>query len=175
MEQNQMELVNMLTELVEQEPAYVIGQRMINQLSQQTGMDPGAAAEALLYAAPTGTQALCTAAAQGLMRLQEGGQDVEAYLADPAFVSLLRDMPPAAALRLYDAERAAQAAADQAREQGARDMLEKIMARRNLPAPIRGNIPADGQPDYANMSSAAFAQVKKRLAQAASQGLHPSL
>ena len=46
MEQNQMELVNMLTELVEQEPAYVIGQRMINQLSQQTGMDPGAAAEA---------------------------------------------------------------------------------------------------------------------------------
>ncbi len=175
MEQNQMELVNMLTELVEQEPAYVIGQRMINQLSQQTGMDPGAAAEALLYAAPAGTQALCTAAAQGLMRLQEGGQDVEAYLADPAFVSLLRDMPPAAALRLYDAERAAQAAADQAREQGARDMLEKIMARRNLPAPIRGNIPADGQPDYANMSSVAFAQVKKRLAQAASQGLHPSL
>ena len=80
MEQNQMELVNMLTELVEQEPAYVIGQRMINQLSQQTGMDPGAAAEALLYAAPAGTQALCTAAAQGLMRLQEGGQDVEAYL-----------------------------------------------------------------------------------------------
>ena len=48
MEQNQMELVNMLTELVEQEPAYVIGQRMITQLAQQTGMDAGAAAEALL-------------------------------------------------------------------------------------------------------------------------------
>lgn len=141
MEQNQMELVNMLTELVEQEPAYVIGQRMINQLSQQTGMDPGAAAEALLYAAPAGTQALCTAAAQGLMLLQEGGQDVEAYLADPAFVSLLRDMPPAAALRLYDAERAAQAAADQAREQGARDMLEKSWPAATCPPPFGAIFP----------------------------------
>lgn len=80
----------------------------------------------------------------------------------PPFASMMRSGPPKP-LRTRPGE------------QGARDMLEKIMARRNLPAPIRGNIPADGQPDYANMSSAAFAQVKKRLAQAASQGLHPSL
>ena len=175
MEQTQRELVEMLVQLIEQEPAYVIGRQMITKLAKEAGMGEGEAAEALLYAAPGGVEALCACAAEGLLRLQAEGRDVEPYLADAAFVDLLRDMPPAAALRLYDAEKAAQEAARREREIGAQDMLEKLMARRSLPAPIRSSIPAQDQTDYANMSSAAFAQVKKRLAQAASQGLHPRL
>lgn len=175
MEQNQTDLVETLVGLLESEPAYAIGQRMIEGLAQEAGMGRAEAAEALLYAAPGGTEALCACAAQGLVRLQEEGRDVEGCLQDKAFIELLREMPAAAALRVYDAERAAQEANQRERETGAQDMLEKLLARRSLPAPIRGGLPADGQADYANMSSAAFAAAKKRLAQAAGQGLHPRL
>ena len=53
------------------------------------------------------------------------------------------------------------------REIGAQDLLEKMLARRSLPSPIRGGVPAEGRQDYAAMSSAEFAALKKRLARAA--------
>lgn len=169
MDQNQNALVQTLTELLESEPAYIIGRQLIGRLAAQTGTGEEQAAEALLYAAPGGREALCACAAQDLARLQEAGEvkDVEGYLADKAFAELLLQMPASAALRLYDAERTAKDAAQREREIGAQDLLEKMLARRSLPSPIRGGVPAEGRQDYAAMSSAEFAALKKRLARAA--------
>lgn len=171
MEQNQIALAEMLARLLESEPAYIIGCQFIQRLAAETGKGEEQAAQALLYAAPGGREALCACAAQDLARLKEGGriEDVENYLADKAFTELLLEMPAAAALRLYDAERSAQEAVQREREIGARDLLEKMAARRSLPVPIRGGMPAEGRQDYANMPSAEFAALKKRLARAAAQ------
>ena len=169
MEQNQNALAQMLAELLESEPAYIIGRQFIRRLAAETGTGEEQAAEALLHAAPGGREALCACAARELVRLQEEGRvaDVEGYLSDKAFAELLLQMPAAAALRLYDAEKSAQEASRREREIGAQDLLEKMMARRSLPSPIRGNVPAEGKQDYAAMSSAEFAALKRRLARAA--------
>ena len=169
MEQNQNAMAHMLAELLESEPAYIIGRQFIERLAAETGTGEEQATEALLYAAPGGKEALCACAARELVRLQEEGQvaDVEGYLSDKAFAQLLLEMPAKAALRLYDAQRAAEEAARREREAGAQDLLEKRMARRSLPSPIRGGVPAEGRQDYAGMSSAQFAALKRRLARAA--------
>lgn len=175
MEYNQTALAQMLAELLESEPAYIIGRQLIQRLAGETGAGEEQATEALLYAAPGGREALCACAARDLVRLQEAGQvaDVESYLADKAFAGLLLEMPASAALRLYDAQRAAAKTAEREREAGAQDLLEKMLARRSLPSPIRGEIPAEGRQDYAAMSSAEFGALKRRLAQAAAQGGRP--
>lgn len=172
MEENQNALAQMLAELLENEPAYIIGRQFIERLAQETGTGQEQAAEALLYAAPGGREALCACAARELVRMQEEGrvQDVESYLSDKAFAQLLLQMPAGAALRLYDAERAASDATQRERDIGAQDLLEKMMARRSLPSPIRGGVPSEGGQDYAAMSSAQFAALKKRLARAAQDG-----
>lgn len=169
MEQTQNELAEMLASLLESELAYIIGQALVKRLAAETGGSEERALEALLYAAPGGKESLCACAAQALARLKAEGrvEDVEAYLADKGFVELLLQMPAEAALRLYDAERATQQAAHKEREAGAQDLLEKMLARRSLPSPIRGDMPAQAAQDYAAMSSAEFAALKKRLARAA--------
>ncbi len=70
MDQNQNALVQMLTELLESEPAYIIGRQLIQRLAAETGIGEEQAAEALLYAAPGGKEALCACAAQDLARLR---------------------------------------------------------------------------------------------------------
>ena len=169
MEHNQTDLVAMLAGVMESEPAYVIGREMIRRLARNTGMGDLEAQKALLYAAPGGAEALCACAADDLVRLKEEGRDMEPYLSDSAFVALLREMPVRAALRLYDAERTMGKTAERERAIGAQDLMEKILAHRGLPAPIRSSMPADASTDYGSMSSAEFAAVKKRLAQAAAQ------
>ncbi|MEA5058940.1 hypothetical protein SDC9_133647 [bioreactor metagenome] len=177
MEQNPNMLAEMLAGLLESEPAYIIGRQFIQRLAAETGAGEEQAAQALLYAAPGGREVLCACAAQDLVRLQEAGRvaDVEGYLADKAFAKPLLEMPAAAALRLYDTEKAAGEDVQRERDIGARDLLEKLMARRSLPSPIRGGVPAESRQDYANMSSTEFAAIKKRLALAAAQGKHPAL
>lgn len=169
MEQNQNELVHTLTQMLENEPAYIIGRQLIKRLSAETGTGEEQATEALLYAAPGGKEALCALAARELVRLQEEGKvaNVEDYLADKAFLEMLLQMPASAALRVYDAERSAKEAMQRERDNGAQDLLEKILARRSLPSPIRGGVPAEGKQDYASMSSQEFAALKKRLARTA--------
>lgn len=172
MEHNQNALAQMLAELLESEPAYIIGKQLIQRLAAETGAGEQQAAEALLYAAPGGKEVLCACAAHELVRLQEEGKaaDVERYLADKEFAQLLLEMPASAAMRLYDAERFAKDSMQRERDAGAQDLLEKMLARRSLPCPIRGDVPADGRKDYAGMSSAEFAALKRRLAQASGQG-----
>ena len=169
MEQNQNVLAQMLAELLESEPAYIIGKQFIQRLAAETGAGGEQASEALLYAAPGGREALCACAAQALVRLQEEGKvsNVEGYLEDKAFAQLLLEMPAAAAIRLYDAEHSAKDAIQQERDAGAQDLLEKMLARRSLPS---GDMPADSRQDYSGMSSAEFAAIKKRLSQVAAQG-----
>ncbi|MDR0840652.1 MAG: hypothetical protein LBN26_04610 [Christensenellaceae bacterium] len=166
-------LAQMLASLITEEPAYAIGRQLIQCLCDEAGVEEAQAAALLLGGhAPGGAEALCARAASDLIALQAQGQltDVDSYLADAAFVQLLYEMPAPAAVRLYHAERAAGEAAERERRIGGEDMLEKLRARRSLPLPVRTGTPGGAPADYASMSSSQFAQIKKRLEQAAAQG-----
>lgn len=174
------ELLDMARSLSEAEPAYIIGRQLIESVCLDTGMDQAAAAAMLLDGGgmPRGLAAISARAANDLIRLGEAGElqeDVEAYLEDERFVKMLLEMPVKAALRLYAAECRMEENAKRERELGAQDIMEKIAARRALPTPIRGDVPAEAQTDYANMPSAQFREIKERLMKAAAEGHRATL
>lgn len=174
------EILDMARSLCEAEPAYIIGRQLIESVCLDTGLDTEAAAAMLLDGGgmPKGIAAISARAANDLIRLSEAGEleeDVEAYLEDERFARMLLEMPVKAALRLYAAECRMEENAKRERELGAKDIMEKIAARRALPTPIRGDVPAEAQTDYANMPSAQFREIKERLMQAAAQGRRVTL
>lgn len=169
------EILDMARSLCEAEPAYIIGRQLIESVCLDTGLDNESAAAMLMDGGgmPRGVAAISARAANDLIRLAEAGElegDVDTYLGDERFAKMLLEMPVKAALRLYAAECRMEETAKREREIGAKDIMEKIAARRALPIPIRGDVPAEAQTDYANMPSDQFRRIKERLMQAAAQG-----
>lgn len=174
------EILDMARSICEAEPAYIIGRQLIESVCLDTGLDAEAAADMLLDGGgmPRGIAAISARAANDLIRMGEAGElqaEVEAYLGDERFTRMLLEMPVKAALRLYDAECRMEENARKERELGARDIMEKITARRALPVPIRGDVPAETGTDYANMPSAQFRELKERLMRAAADGRRVTL
>ncbi|HWS31047.1 MAG TPA: hypothetical protein VN512_13155 [Clostridia bacterium] len=81
------------------------------------------------------------------MELPEGF-DLEAAGKDPTFVQLLTQYPPAAAVRIYNAEQGAKTAKTAA----AQDLAEKLQARQQLPQPLTREQPVNPLPNYNAMS-----------------------
>jgi len=161
--------------IAEAEPAYLVGRQLIEGLCRATGMDEGQAAAMLLEGGgmPSGLAAVSARAANDLVRLAAQGDlegAPEGYLEDERFTRLLLEMPVKAALRLYAAECRMEENGRLEREKGARDVMEKLAARRALPAPIRADAPAAASTDYANMPAGEFHALKQRLMQAAAAG-----
>jgi len=174
------EILDMARSLCEAEPAYIIGRQLIQSVCLDTGLDEAAAASMLMDGGgmPKGAAAISARAANDIMRMAEAGEleeDIEAYLEDERFARMLLEMPVKAAIRLYGAECRMEENAKMQREMGARDIMEKLAARRALPTPIRGDVPAEAQTDYANMPSAQFRQIKERLMRAAAEGRRVTL
>ena len=92
-------------------------------------------------------QAQQIAAELTTMELPEGF-DLEAAGKDNAFVQLLAQYPPAAAVRIYNAERGAKTAKTTA----AQDLAEKLQARQGLPQPLAREQPVNPLPNYNAMS-----------------------
>ena len=87
------------------------------------------------------------------------GFDLEAACGDDRFIELLHELEPYGAIRVYAAERAAEAARTTARE----ELQREVMDRQKLPQPIRGNRILSAQEDYAAMSPEAFRALENRL------------
>ena len=85
--------------------------------------------------------------------------DLEAACNDERFLELLHELEPYGAIRVYAAERAAETAKADARE----ELRREAMDRRKLPQPIRGNRLLSAEEDYANMSPEAFRALENRL------------
>ena len=87
------------------------------------------------------------------------GFDLEAACDDERFIELLHELEPYGAIRVYAAERAAEAAKEQALTELRREALE----RKKLPQPTRGNQLLSAEEDYAAMSPEAFRALENRL------------
>jgi hypothetical protein len=94
------------------------------------------------------------------------------YVNDVSFLTLLHELPPSAALRVYTAEKSlesVQKALSFAKEEGARDLMEKLAAKHALPAPMKNLAPSAPETDFSAMTSEQFRAAKNRLSRAAQQ------
>ena len=87
------------------------------------------------------------------------GFDLEAACNDDRFVELLYELEPYGAIRVYAAERAAEAAVAEARE----ELRREVMDRKKLPQLTRGNRLLSPEEDYDAMSPEAFRALENRL------------
>ena len=90
------------------------------------------------------------------------GLELEEVCQDPAFAALLTELPAYAALRVYQAEQAAQ----NARADVMEELTLAAQTRQELPRPTRANRALAPQEDYMSMSPEAFraweAMMKRR-------------
>lgn len=110
-------------------------------------------------------------AANALIELQQAGKlpkgfDLEAACADPAFAALLKEFAPNAAVRIYDAEKRAASAYDDA----IAAMTEQQQKRNALPKSTRPNRAVSPTPDYMSLSPAEFRALENRIKSAARSG-----
>ena len=87
------------------------------------------------------------------------GFDLEAACDDDRFIELLHELEPYGAIRVYAAERAAEAAKEAARE----ELSREAMNRKKLPQPTRPNRMLTAEEDYSAMSPEAFRALENRL------------
>ena len=87
------------------------------------------------------------------------GFDLEAACGDDRFLELLNELEPYGAIRVYAAERAAEAAKEAARE----ELSREAMNRKKLPQPTRSNRMLSAEEDYSAMSPEAFRALENRL------------
>ncbi len=151
----------------EESPEYRIGCELLDGLTQELGISAEQAAALLASGArPESMDVLSRKAAATLIELEREGKlqrPAGEYLQDSAFQKLLLELPAAAAVRVYDAEHGAAAAAGQPADPDAEAaVLEKLRARRALPTPLRSAAPASAQEDFANMTSEEFERFKQR-------------
>ena len=102
-------------------------------------------------------------AANALIEMDTNGglrYDLREYVSDAEFMKLLKEFTPRAAVRIYEAERAAAEAYQQGRE----DAVDEIYKRREMPRSMRSGTAAPADVDYARMSSEEFMRLKDRLA-----------
>ena len=99
-----------------------------------------------------------------LARLEREGKlpegfDLEAACGDATFVNLLQELEPYGAVRVYAAEKAAEAAKASARE----ELSREAMRRSQLPKSTRASRALAPEEDYAAMSPEAFRALENRL------------
>lgn len=153
--------------------ATAIGMDILSRAAGELGIAPEEAAAIIGPdgGIPSSIEAISARAAQALAGMQNSGElklPVEAYLKDPAFADMLKEMPYRAAVRLYDATRLTDAADE--RMNGALDVIEKLKARRSLPSSMRPSAPVSGERDYAGMSGAQFRRLKELFRKSAADG-----
>lgn len=144
---------------------YRLGCQIMDGLTQGYALNSDDA-EAMLTGeyAPKSSEIVGARAAETLKRAEKEGRlarSIESYLADEGFLKLLREMPAELAIRIKEAEWAAEGARH-ARSDGERDAIEKLKARQALPTPMRTIIPVSAEPDFSAMSSEEFARFKRR-------------
>lgn len=144
---------------------YRLGCQIMDGLTQGYALNSDDA-EAMLTGeyAPKSSEIVGARAAETLKRAEKEGRlarSIESYLADEGFLKLLREMPAELAIRIREAEWAAEGARH-ARSDGERDAIEKLKARQALPTPMRTIIPVSAEPDFSAMSSEEFARFKRR-------------
>ncbi len=153
--------------------ATAIGMDILSRAAEELGVPPEEAA-AIIGAdqgIPSSIETISARAAEALADMQSSGElklPVESYLKDPAFANMLKEMPCRAAIRLYDATSATNAAGE--RMNGALDVIEKIKARQSLPSSMRPSAPVSGERDYAGMSGAQFRRLKELFRKSAADG-----
>ena len=147
----------------ENSPEYRLGCEIIDALTDSPGLGADEAAAMLSSGTrPSGLDMLGIQAAKALERMEKNGQlqrGIEEYLADESFIKLLREVPAQVAVRLSDAEHAARKADERVgaeRNAGMQDVLEKLKARRSLPAQTRAGVTASAEPDFTQMSTEEF-------------------
>ncbi len=150
----------------EESPEYRIGCELLDGLTQELGISAEQAAQLLSSGArPESMDVLSRQAAAALAQLEREGRlarPASEYLQDAAFQTLLSELPAAAAVRVYEAERMAGQAAQTAEPNAEEAVLEKLRARRALPTPLRGAAPVSAQEDFTNMTSEEFERFKQR-------------
>ncbi len=154
----------------ENSPEYRLGCEIIDELTEALGI--GADEVAAMLSAktrPPGFDMLGMQAASALEAMEKNGQlsrGVEEYLSDANFVKLLREVPAQVAVRLSDAEASTKKANERVgaeRSAGIQEVLEKLRARRSLPAQTRAGATASAKPDFSNMSTEEFNAFKRRF------------
>jgi len=142
---------------------------------ENPNVTPEEAGVLLLEASQDGLKGLSARTANELFRLKKENAligEPEDYVNDVSFLKLLQELPPYAALRVYTAEKSlesAQKALSLAKEEGARDFMEKLAARHALPVPMKNLAPAAPETDFSAMTSEQFRAVKNRLSRAAQE------
>lgn len=87
---------------------------------------------------------------------QPAGFDLNIASQDPAFIQLLTEMPPSAAMRVWAAERGTQNARQ--------DIAERLMARQHIPEMTRPMRTVSPKVDWTKVDSATFRAEKERRA-----------
>jgi hypothetical protein len=152
----------------EANPALMVGEKLIQNLAASMNVSESEAAALLMESAPDGLKGVSARAANELLRLKKENAlsgEPEDYANDPAFLALLGEFPAKAALRVYIAEKSLK----EARQDGARDLMEKLAARRALPAPLNRGVPAAPETDFSTMPSEQFRALKNQFSRAAQQ------
>lgn len=99
------------------------------------------------------------------------GFDLAEACSDAAFLELTEELPLAAAIRVYAAERRAARADEGARER----LAAKLRSRSALPQPVRGASGASVERDYAGMSDEEFRALEQQYRSAAQRGIRVRL
>lgn len=149
-------------------PALMVGEKLIQNLAASMNVSESEAAALLMEGTPDGLKGVSARAANELLRLKKENAlsgEPEDYANDPAFLALLGEFPAKAALRVYIAEKSLK----EARQDGARDLMEKLAARRALPAPLNRGVPAAPETDFSTMPSEQFRALKNQFSRAAQQ------
>lgn len=149
----------------ENSPEYRIGCEIVGGLTKELGLSAEAAAEMLSSGVhPSGMDMLSSRAAVTLGEMEKQGRlkrPVGEYLQEAAFEALLKELPAAAAIRVFDAENALQQADRKAESEKEQEIYEMIRARRALPRQMRPEVPAAQTPDFSKMSQEEFELFKK--------------
>ena len=146
----------------------MVGEKLIQNLAASMNVSESEAAALLMESTPDGLKGVSARAANELLRLKKENAlsgEPEDYANDPAFLALLGEFPAKAALRVYIAEKSLK----EARQDGARDLMEKLAARRALPAPLNRGVPAAPETDFSTMPSEQFRALKNQFSRAAQQ------
>ena len=163
--QEERALAEKVREAYEGSIEYRLGCQIMDGLTQGYALTSDDA-EAMLTGeyAPKSSEIVGARAAETLKRMEKEGRlarGIESYLSDGEFLQMLRQMPAELAIRIKEAEWAAEGAKN-ARSDGERDAIEKLKARQALPTPMRTIIPVSAEPDFSTMSSEEFARFKRR-------------
>ena len=158
--EEEISLAEKVREAYEGSIEYRLGCQIMDGLTQGYALTSDDA-EAMLTGeyAPKSSEIVGARAAETLKRMEKEGRlarGIESYLADGEFLQMLRQMPAELAIRIKEAEWAAEGA------KNARDAIEKLKARQALPTPMRTIIPVSAEPDFSTMSSEEFARFKRR-------------